>query len=92
MRLIVQYIYSDDCTFSCTITAPVIYPNAAQFLIEFEHQCILADKRSSVVSGYDFELGGQSWDVTDFWDRSTSTFIPPDVFTVDEYFKRVEQQ
>ncbi len=95
MRLIVEYGVGDGYTYSCTDTVPVVYESAEQFLVDFEHQLKLADERRDICGGYNFELGGQKWDATDFWEWSeyqlTSIFIPPSIFTIDEYFSELEK-
>lgn len=84
MRLVVEFIYGDGCTYSGTVTRPVEYSSPEAFLVEFEEAC------RKVLNSYnirDFEFAGHIWEPGIFFHKED--FYPPDIMTIDEWFGNV---
>jgi hypothetical protein len=79
MRLIVEYQDSNGYTFSNTVSKPVIYKSAEDFIVDFEAKC----KSSNV---YEFTIGGARFMVSNF--IILDEFYPPDVYTLDEWYEQ----
>ena len=89
MRLIIEYQVSDGCTYSCTVTQPVVYESAEHFAVDFEQFCrnTLADCLACFPTLPKF--AGIEWDPTDF--ITDDGYFGPQIMTVDEYFEQVEK-
>jgi hypothetical protein len=90
MRLVVQYSYGDDFTWSATATVPINFESPESFIVEFEKACkeaVLNDKRN-------FIFADLEWEPYLFFEWSNKeqrqVFILPDVLTIDEWFKDVK--
>jgi hypothetical protein len=84
MRLVVEFVVGDGCTYSSTVTRPVEYSSAEAFLVEFEEACRIAD--SDPTTWY-FQFAQYDWEPVVFFEGGE--FCPPDVMTIDEWFDNV---
>ena len=82
-RLIIEWVDSDGCTYSCTNTLPVLYESAEAFVVEFEAWCKLTASANSVRR--DTTFAGQDFEAYHFFENGA--YVPPRVFTVDEWFQ-----
>lgn len=85
MRLVIEYVVGDGCTYHCTNTTPIEYESAEAFAVEFEEACRvnLLNTRWPLQN---FTFAGKEWDVSDFY--FDGIYIAPEIFTVDEWFKK----
>jgi hypothetical protein len=86
MRLVIQYTTGDGYTWHAQNTVPVVYESAEAFLVDFEE--IVKAKFASHdwrTSTFEFELGGQKFDYTDFIQEGE--YYAPEIMTIDEWFK-----
>lgn len=79
MRLVIEYIVSDDCTYWSTNTHPVIYESAEAFIVDFEEAC------RKHLNDMNFSFAGETFCADDF--IKNNQFEPPNIMTVDEWFK-----
>jgi hypothetical protein len=78
MRLILEYVVSDGCSYSFDVTLPVEYESAEALLIDFE----TALNKSLKDKKYSFDFIGKSFDVNNF-----NHAILPNISTLDEWFE-----
>lgn len=102
MRLIMQYQDSDDCTYSCTVTLPFIYESAEAALEDFStvlNATVKAwnDYRNDNSVGFTvpkcdgyFTFAGHEFTIGDFISNGGKSVYLPEIYTIDEYFKDVE--
>jgi hypothetical protein len=86
MRLVIKYSVGDGYTWWAVEVVPVVYESAEAFLVDFE--AIVMDlnaKNSNSWPLADFELGGQKFDYTDFFQEGV--YCAPEIMTIDEWFK-----
>jgi hypothetical protein len=89
MRLVIVYTVGDGCTWWAQCTYPIVYESAEAFLVDFE-EIVMARWAKHVYmrpGNYDFELGGQKFDYTEFFFEGK--YYPPAIMTIDEWFKSV---
>jgi hypothetical protein len=76
MRLILEYSDSDGCTYSCTVTLPVVYESGEALLVDFEKLC--------EGNKGDFMFAGMEFQSHTFFEEGV--YYAPTVYTVDEWF------
>jgi hypothetical protein len=85
MRLVIEYTDSDGCTYSCTMTKPVLYASAEAFAVDFEAWC----RANKAVCSFDLKFAGQGFSPSSFFHEGV--YYGPDVLTVDEWFAKAEK-
>jgi len=86
-KLVIQWKHGDDCTYSCTLTQPVLYESAEAFLVEFEDAVVQA-MHAGVA---EFTFANIIWNTHEFTAFSfiydcTSPVLPA-VAELDEWFE-----
>jgi len=86
MRLIIEFVVSDGCSYSFTETVPVAYESAEAFAVDFEIVCY-ANKQN----WQGFMFANHSWNSSDFFggynmETKSQHYYQPSIFTVDEWF------
>lgn len=82
IKLVIEYVCSDGCTYSFTNSIPVQYHSAEAFAVDFE----AAWTEARLSDEFEFDFAGKSWDREDFRDADPYVFSMPRIFTVDEWF------
>ena len=83
MRLVIKYSVGDGCTFSCTVTTPVIYESAEAFAVEFEEAC------KANRGKYQMRFAHLDFEPANF--LCNDEYFGPDIMTVDEWFSLAEK-
>lgn len=83
MRLILQYSVSDGCTYSFTVTEPVVYESKEVLVTHLTELC--KAKIKSPMTELHFINGQVSIDISDL--IVNGKYYLPDILTIDEYFE-----
>lgn len=83
MRLVIEYVVSDGCTYGFDQVVPVEYESAEAFAVEFEEACKAAKAHKYE---WQFEFAGRQWNYDNFFEKDV--YYAPEVMTVDEWFER----
>jgi len=92
MRLVIEYVSGDGCTYHCTDTVPVEYESAEAFAVDFEDAVRLAAQRKIILDRpaqpkiYEFVFASCTFQTDAFF--RDGTYYPPEILTVDEWFSR----
>jgi len=82
MRLVIEYVSGDGCTYHCTDTVPVEYESAEAFAVDFER----AVRQAAQPKIYEFVFANRTFQTDAFF--LGGTYYPPEILTVDEWFSR----
>jgi hypothetical protein len=85
MRLVLEYTIGDGCTYHCDETIPFVYDSAEQAYVDFEEAA-----QKAFLSHSTFTFGGRTINSTHFFDDD-GNYYPPEMYTIDEWFKDVEK-
>lgn len=85
MQLVMVYTAGDGCTWSCENTLPIEYESAEALAVHFEEaikKAYTEQKGELRFAGHDFYPG---------YLFENGVYYPPEIMTVDEWFKNHDQ-